>query len=493
MSLMDLSVSQLQSGLAAGEFLAVDVCQAYLDTIERLDGNLAAFLHVDSGAAMQLADAIDHRRETGQARSALAGIPIAVKNNICLRGGATTAGSRMLADFMSPYDATVIERLKAADAIVLGRTNLDEFAMGSSTENSCHGPTRNPWDLQRVPGGSSGGSAAAVAARMVPLALGSDTGGSIRQPASFCGVTGIKPTYGRVSRYGLVAFASSLDQIGALARTAEDVAHLLHVVAGHDHRDSTSARADVPPYVASLQDAPSAPTIGIIREHFDEGLNDDVQSSVREALRMMAANGARLVDLSMPHSRYAIATYYIIAPCEASSNLARYDGAHYGFRAPHAEDPAAEGPLVAMYRTTRSLGFGPEVKRRIMLGTYALSAGYYDAYYLKAMKVRRLIRQDYDDAFRKVDLIAGPVSPIPAFRLGEKIDNPLEMYLSDLYTVSANLAGVPAMSVPCGRSRDGLPIGLQLQAPAFDETRLLQIAHWYQQLTEWHWQRPGAA
>ncbi len=489
MTVVDLTVSQLKEGLLTGAFSATDLCQAYLDEIDRQNDEVKAFLHVDSAAAMQLAHAVDLRREAQQPLGHLAGIPIAVKDNLCMRGGATTCGSRMLADFISPYDATVIEKLKAADAIILGRTNLDEFAMGSSTENSVQGPTHNPWDLNRVPGGSSGGSAAAVAARMTPLALGSDTGGSIRQPASLCGVTGLKPTYGRVSRYGLVAFASSLDQIGPIAQTAEDAALLLQVIAGHDVRDSTSA--PISPFSAAIDQSPHELRIGVVREHFEDGLHDEVRSCVQDALDAFQQRGAKLVELSMPRSRHAIATYYIIASSEASSNLSRYDGAHYGFRSPNIEDPEGEGALDAMYRSTRSKGFGAEVKRRIMLGTYALSAGYYDAYYLKAMKVRRLICQEYQQAFEQVDVIVGPVSPVPAFRVGERTENPLEMYLSDLYTVSANLAGIPAMSLPCGFTDDGLPVGLHLQARAFQEQQLLSTAHWFQQFTDWHTRRPG--
>jgi aspartyl-tRNA(Asn)/glutamyl-tRNA(Gln) amidotransferase subunit A len=429
---------------------------------------------------------------------------------LCARGELTTCGSRMLADFRPPYDATVVARLRAADAVLIGRTNLDEFAMGGSGENSAFFATRNPWDLERIPGGSSSGAAACIAADMAPLSIGTDTGGSIRQPAGLCGVTGLKPTYGRVSRFGLVAFASSLDQIGPLARTAEDAALLLEVIAGHDPRDSTSIPVPVPNYTASLNQPLTGLRLGLVREHFGPGLDAEVASAVREAIRVYESLGAMVRELSMPHGKYGVATYYIIAPCEASSNLARYDGVHYGHRtderAMHeelaaerralieagrtAEAERLDNPLVRMYRQSRSEGFGPEVKRRIMLGTYALSAGYYDAYYLKALKVRRLIRQDYDAAFREVDLIAGPVTATPAFRIGEKSGDPLSMYLVDLYTVSANLAGVGGIVFPCGFSSNDLPIGLQLQAPPLEEERLLRAAHMFQQATDWHQRRP---
>jgi aspartyl-tRNA(Asn)/glutamyl-tRNA(Gln) amidotransferase subunit A len=387
---------------------------------------------------------------------------------------------------------------------------MDEFAMGSSTENSAFQTTRNPWDLDRVPGGSSGGSAACMAASLAPLAVGTDTGGSIRQPAAFCGVTGLKPTYGRVSRFGLVAFASSLDQIGPVARTAEDAALLLEVIAGHDSRDSTSANVRVPPYAETIGQPLENLRVGLVREHFGEGLDAEIERAIREAVKVYASLGATVKELSMPHSKYGIATYYIIAPCEASSNLARYDGVHYGYRcdekavldelvaertaceadADHAAADELDSPLVRMYRRTRSEGFGAEVKRRIMLGTYALSAGYYDAYYLKALKVRRLIRQDFDEAFQRVDLIASPAAPTPAYRIGEKTDDPLEMYLGDLYTVTASLAGIGGISMPCGFTQGGLPIGLQLMAPPFEEERLLRAAHMYQQATDWHRRRP---
>jgi aspartyl-tRNA(Asn)/glutamyl-tRNA(Gln) amidotransferase subunit A len=417
----------------------------------------------------------------------------------------------MLEHFTPPYDATVVARLKAADAVLIGKTNMDEFAMGGSTENSAFQKTANPWDLARIPGGSSGGAAACVAAGMAPLSVGTDTGGSIRQPAGLCGVTGLKPTYGRVSRYGLVAFASSLDQIGPLSRTAEDAALLLEVLAGHDPLDSTSVDAAVPAYHATVTQPLKNLKIGLVREHFGEGLDGEVDQAVREAVKVYESLGATVKWVSLPHGKYGVATYYIIAPCEASSNLARYDGVHYGHRTDEkklmaaladerakleaagqqAAAEALDNPLVRLYRQSRAEGFGPEVKRRIMLGTYALSAGYYDAYYLKALKVRRLIRKDYDEAFGQVDLIAGPVTTTTAFKLGEKVDDPLSMYLVDLYTVSANLAGIGGIAFPCAFSAAGMPIGLQLQAPPFAEEKLLQAAHMFQQVTEWHRRYPA--
>ena len=510
MSLIDLTATQLLAQLESGEVTSAEVTLAVLDQIERHDGKVGAFLRVNRGAALARAAEIDRKRQAGQPVGRLGGLPVAVKDVLCTQGEPTTCASRMLEGFCPPYDATVIARLKAADAVLVGKTNMDEFAMGGSNENSAFHVTRNPWDLSRIPGGSSGGSAACVAARMAPLAVGSDTGGSIREPAALCGVTGMKPTYGRVSRYGLVAFASSLDQVGPLAQTAEDAALLLEVLAGHDPLDSTSVPRPVPEYAASIRQPLDGLRLGLVREHFGEGLDGEVEAAVREAVRVYRSLGATVRELSMPHSKYAVATYYVIAPCEASSNLARYDGVHYGYRADQRKiaaeldeerarlaksgDRAAleqlDTALVRMYRRTRAEGFGPEVKRRVMLGTYALSAGYYDAYYLKALKVRRLIRQDFDRAFEEVDLIAGPVAPTTAFKIGEKVDDPLSMYLFDLYTVSTNLAGIAGISIPCGFSSNGLPIGLQLQAPPFEEERLLRGAHMFQQATDWHMKQP---
>jgi aspartyl-tRNA(Asn)/glutamyl-tRNA(Gln) amidotransferase subunit A len=481
------TVGELQGLLHSGAVTCADVADAHLDRIAAVDQRVAAFLHVDHDGVLSQAAAIDQRRRAGQPLGPLAGLPVAVKDNICTRGVRTTCASRMLELFVPPYDAHVIERLKAADALLIGRTNLDEFAMGSSCENSAFQVTHNPWDLAHAPGGSSGGSAAAVAAGMAPLALGSDTGGSIRQPASFCGVVGLKPTYGRVSRYGLVAFASSLDQIGPFAHDVAGAAALLEVLAGYDPRDSTSVDRPVPRYTQSLEQPLAGLRIGVAREHFVEGLDPEVERAIRASIDVYKGLGAAVRDVSLPHSRLCVAVYYIVSSSEASSNLARYDGVHYGFRAAEFDD------MIDMYAATRGAGFGDEVKRRIMLGTYALSSGYYDAYYLKALKVRRLIRNDFDAAFHDVDVLLSPVSPTPAFRIGELVDDPLAMYLMDIYTISANLAGLPAISVPCGRSSGGLPIGLQLLAPPFEEERLLRAARMYERETEWHRQRAEVA
>lgn len=506
MSLCSSSATELLGKLETGEVSSVDLTSACLRQIAAQDGAIHAFVRVDSEAALARAAEIDRRRRAGQALGALAGLPVAIKDNLCTQGEPTTCASRMLEHFVPPYDATVVARLKQADAVLIGKTNMDEFAMGGTTETSYFGPTCNPWDPRRVPGGSSGGAAAALAAGMTPLSVASDTGGSIRQPAAFCGVTGLKPTYGRISRYGLVAFASSLDQIGPLGRSVPDVALLLNVLAGHDPRDSTSAHAPVPDYLDSVQQPLDGLTVGLVREHFGQGLDAEVEAAVRAAVQVYRARGATVREISLPHSKYAIATYYIIAPSEASSNLARYDGVHYGYRTDEAamlaewheqrRQLAARGdeqglqdldsPLVRLYRRSRAEGFGAEVKRRIMLGTYALSAGYYDAYYLKALRVRRLIREDFDAAFREVDVIAGPVAPTPAYLRGEKTGDPLAMYLGDLYTVSANLAGLAAISLPCGFTAAGLPIGLQLQSPPMQEERLLRAANMFQQATDWH-------
>ena len=482
-------VARLFQQLESREVSAVEVTRAFLDRIESADAKIGAFLSVNADGALAQAKRIDDKRSKGEPLGALAGLPVGVKDVICTEGLTTTCASRMLEDFKPPYDAHVIEKLKAADAVILGKLNMDEFAMGSSSENSAFKPVRNPWDTARTPGGSSGGSAAAVAARMAPLTLGTDTGGSIRQPASFCGVVGLKPTYGRVSRYGLVAFASSLDQIGPLASDVTGAAMLLQTIAGHDHRDSTSVDRPVPDYLASLDRPLKDLKIGIAAEHFQAGLNPEVEQAVRGAIGLYDSLGAEIREIHLPHTQYAVATYYLIAPSEASSNLARYDGVHYGFRSANF-DPKN---MIDMYETTRGEAFGAEVKRRIMIGTYALSAGYYDAYYLKALKVRRLIRQDFDKAFEEVDLIASPVSPAPPFKIGELADDPLAMYLSDIYTLSANLAGLPGISIPCGLSMAGenpLPIGLQLLAPPFEEERLLRAARMYERETDWHTRQP---
>ncbi len=509
MSLLDLTASEALSRLESGAISSVELTQACLDAIERTDERVGALLLRMPEQALEVARDIDRRRAQGEPLGALAGLPVVVKDVFCTRIGPTTCGSKILAQFHAPYDATVVERLRAANAVLIGKTNLDEFAMGSTTENSAFQLTRNPWDLSRVPGGSSGGAAAAVAARQVALSVGTDTGGSIRQPAAFCGVVGLKPTYGRVSRYGLVAFASSLDQAGPLTRTAEDAARLLQALAGHDPRDSTSAPVPVPDYLTAIRQPLTNLRIGLVQEHFGEGLAPEVERAVREAVATLKSLGAEIRDVSLPHSKYGVAAYYVIAPCEASSNLARYDGAHYGYR---TDEPSMlaelaaerkqleaqggtaaerlESPLVRMYQRTRTEGLGLEVKRRIMLGTFALSAGYQNRYYVKALKVRRLIREDYDKVFQSVDVVLGPTTPSCAYALGEKTGDPLSMYLGDLYTVGANLAGLPAISIPCGFDSAGLPIGLQLQGPAFSEERLLQVAHGFQSATDWHTRRP---
>ena len=510
MNFLVSSATDLIDQLESGAVSSVALTQGFLDRITSCDTPVRALCSVTAEDAWGRAREIDGRRASGQRTGRLAGIPVAVKDVLCTRDQLTTCGSRMLSRYAPPYDATVITRLLAADAVLLGKTNMDEFAMGSSTENSAFGPTGNPWDTRRAPGGSSGGAAAAIAASMAPLSVGSDTGGSIRQPAAFCGVVGLKPTYGRVSRYGLVAFASSLDQIGPLAGNAHDAALLLEVIAGHDPLDSTSADRAVPRYTELLNQPLKGLKVGIVESHFEAGLDDEIASAVRRAVSIYQQLGATVHPVSLPHSRYAIAAYYVIASCEASGNLARYDGVHYGYRTDErkvheelagerrrlleagetARADQVDSPLVRMYRRTRAEGFGDEVKRRIMLGTYALSAGYYDAYYLKALKVRRRIRDDFDAAFREVDVIAGPVTPTPAFPLGERTDDPLAMYLGDLYTVSANLAGIPAVSFPCGFTVSGLPIGIQLQAAPFEEARLLHAAHQFQRETDWHTMRP---
>ena len=487
------SAGAIRDAIAAGRVSAVEVCRACLERIEAVNPSLNAFNHIAADRALARAMDIDRRRAAGASAGPLAGVPVALKDNLCVRGMPTTASSRILDRFIPPYDATVVQRIEAAGAVIVGKTNCDEFAMGSSTENSAYGPGRNPWATDRTPGGSSGGSAAAVAARCAPLALGSDTGGSIRQPASFCGVVGLKPTYGRVSRYGLLAFASSLDQIGPIATTASDAALALGVLAGPDRADATTSRQPVPDFVAAMTGDVAGLRIGVPRAFVTEGVDDGVRGAFDEALDTLRRAGATLVDIDLPHARYAIPVYYLVATAEASSNLARYDGVRYGHRAAAAET------LKEMYSRTRDQGFGPEVKRRIMLGTYVLSAGYYDAFYLKAQQVRTRLRQDYDAAFEQADVVAMPTSPTPPFRLGEKTDDPLQMYLADVFTVSANLVGLPAISVPCGfveRSErpersERLPVGLQLTGRMFDESTLLRMADSYQRITDWHTQAPS--
>lgn len=464
------TIPEIHRSFRRGELSPVDLTRTILARIEKLDPELHCYLTVDAAGALAQAEAAAARLARGEG-TLLTGIPLAIKDIIVTRGLRTTCASRILENFLPPYDATVMTRLRDAGAVILGKVNLDEFAMGSSTENSAFGPTRNPWQPEYIPGGSSGGSAAAVAADLCVASLGSDTGGSIRQPAAHCGVVGLKPTYGRVSRYGLVAYASSLDQIGPITKRVVDAAILLQAIAGPDPRDATAAPLPVPDYLAALDQAPGRWRLGIPREYFGPGVDPEVEAAVKKALEVFAGHGAELVDVSLPHTEYAVAAYYLIATAEASSNLARYDGVKYGFREAGAKE------LLDMYYQTRVQGFGPEVRRRIMLGTYALSAGYYEAYYKKASQVRTLIREDFLQVFQTCDLIATPVAPTPAFRIGEKIDDPLKMYLSDIFTISANLAGIPALSVPCGLSSRGLPIGLQLLAGPFQEALLLQAAH----------------
>jgi aspartyl-tRNA(Asn)/glutamyl-tRNA(Gln) amidotransferase subunit A len=482
--MIDRSAVQLLAALHQGEVSAEGLTGQFLEAIRQRDPLVQAFLLVDEAAALEQARAVDQKRRQGAPLGALAGLPVALKDVLCVQGQRTTCGSKILANFKPPYDAHVVSRLRQADAVLLGKTNLDEFAMGSSTENSAYQITRNPWNLTRIPGGSSGGSAAAVAAGMAPLALGTDTGGSIRQPASLCGVVGLKPTYGRVSRYGLVAFASSLDQIGPFGHEVADVALLLETIAGHDPRDSTSVAEPVPPYRRQLDEPMRPLTIGVPREYFGAGLDAEVEQAVRAALAVYQCQGATLKEISLPSSPAAVATYYLVATAEASSNLARYDGVHFGHRAPVHKD------LIDMIARSRGEGFGKEVKRRIMLGTYALSSGYKDAYYVKALQVRRLIKNDFDRAFALCDVIMGPIAPTPAFKIGEKSGDPLAMYLSDIYTIAANLAGNPAISVPCGFTKAGLPIGLQIMAVPFAEEKLLRVARQYERATDWHTQRP---
>lgn len=488
-NLRELSCVELRERIATGKLSARAAVEASLGAIKQCNGRVGAFLSVFEEPALKQAERVDARAAAGEKLGALAGVPVAVKDNMCTSFGMTTCASKILKNFHSPYDATVVERLLAADAVIVGKTNMDEFAMGSSTENSGLGRTVNPWDAERVPGGSSGGSAAAVAARMCPAALGSDTGGSIRQPASFCGVVGLKPTYGRVSRYGLVAYGSSLDQIGPMTRSVADAALLLNVIAGRDEKDSTSISEQTAPvsdYHARLDEPVKGLRIGIVPQ-LNAGAANGVADAVAAAIQAYRQMWAEVVEIDMPHFDYAVASYYLVATAEASSNLARYDGVHYGHRTAEA------GDHIEVYSKSRAEAFGPEVKRRIMLGTYALSSGYYDAYYLKALKVRNLIRLDFEKAFEKCDCIMMPVSPTTAFRLGEKTAEPLQMYLSDVYTIAANLAGVPAVSIPCGFDGEQLPVGLQILTPAFTEDRLLRIARMYEAQTEWHRQRPAIA
>ena len=471
------NIELLSNRISRGETTALAVVELAITAAENLNETLNAFLQIDRVGALKRAERLDENKRSNNKDSnptSLLGVPIGIKDNICVRGLQTSCGSQILGDYHPPYNATVIERLLEAGAVVIGKTNCDEFAMGSSNENSAFGPVKNPWDTSRVPGGSSGGSAAAVASGIVPVALGSDTGGSVRQPASLCGIVGLKPTYGRNSRYGLVAFGSSLDQVGIFGRTVVDVARILKVTAGSDPKDATTADVPVPDYVAELTGDVQGLRIGVPRALFGEGLNHEVRVAVENAIETYRALGAEIVDVELPHAKYCIAVYYIIATAEASSNLARYDGVRYGFRAEQVPE------LRAMYRRTRDEGFGAEVKRRVMLGTYVLSAGYYDAYYRKAQQVRSLLKEDFRKAFESCQAIITPTSPTPAFLLGEKVDDPLAMYLNDIYTVTANLAGIPGLNVPCGFSSSRLPIGFQLVGPSWSEARLFKMADAYE-------------
>ncbi len=481
---MTETVKQWLDCLNSKQISAKESVELVLERVNATDKKINALLSVRAEHALAQAEKIDNARANGEQLGALAGLPIAVKDLLCEKNIECTCASKILKGYFPPYNATVIEKLKSAGAIIVGRLNMDEFAMGSSTENSAFKQTRNPWDTERSPGGSSGGSAASVAARQFPLTIGTDTGGSIRQPAALCGVTGLKPTYGRVSRYGLVAYASSLDQIGPLTLNTEDAAIAMNVIAGHDPKDSTSADIPVPDYTANLEEKITGMKIGVPKEYFQTGIDAEVNSAVKTALDKLQNLGAEIIEISLPHTDYAIATYYIVATAEASSNLARYDGIHYGARAADAKN------LADVYKKSRREGFGDEVIRRIILGTYVLSSGYYDAYYLKALKVRTLIKQDFDKAFEKVDAIITPTSPTTAFKIGEKTDDPLQMYLSDIFTVSVNLAGIPGISVPCGFSKSGLPIGMQLLAKPFAEETILKIANAYQRETDFHKQKP---
>jgi len=476
------TIHEARDALRRGEVSSVDITRAVLERIEAIDGRLRSYLRTTPDDALAAAEEADRRRARGDDHPLL-GIPLAIKDVLCTAGVETTCGSRILKGFVPPYDATVVARLRRAGAVLLGKTNTDEFAMGSSTESSGYQITHNPWDLSRVPGGSSGGSAAAVAADECVGALGSDTGGSVRQPAAFCGVAGLKPTYGRVSRYGLAAFASSLDQVGPLAKDVTDCALLLGAIAGYDPRDSTSANLPVPDYAAALRPDATGMRLGLPREYFSDGMQPEVEQAVRAAVDVWTALGAEVIEVSMPHTAYALPAYCLIAPAEASANLARYDGVRYGLSHPEAAD------IWEAYRRTRQEGFGAEVKRRIMLGTYALSAGYYDAYYLKAQKVRTLIKGDFDRVFERCDALVVPTTPTTAFAIGERVDDPLRMYLGDIYTLPLNLAGVCGISIPCGFA-DGLPIGVQVLGDAYDEETILRLAYAYEQATDWHTRRP---
>ena len=478
-----LTIHELQEKLRAGSVTSLDITESVFRKIESVEDRVHSYITLTGEIAIKQAREADRRIKEGNAGE-LTGIPIALKDILCTKGIRTTCGSRILETFIPPYDATVVRKLKDDGAVLVGKTNMDEFAMGSSTETSGFGITKNPWDLDRIPGGSSGGSAAAVAADECIASLGSDTGGSIRQPAALCGVVGMKPTYGRVSRFGLTAFASSLDQIGPITKDVEDCTIMMNIISGHDSNDSTSVPAEVPDYREFLSRDIMGWTVGIPGEYFIEGIDPEVKAATDKAIKTLAGLGVKCVEISLPHTEYCVAVYYIIAPAEASSNLARYDGVRYGFRAPDAED------LLDMYKKTRSSGFGAEVKRRIMLGTYSLSSGYYDAYYKKASQVRTLIKHDFDRAFKKCDVILTPTTPTPAFRIGEKVDNPLQMYLFDIFTMSANLTGIPGISVPCGYTKNGLPMGIQFMANHFEEGKLFRVASAFENNSKIERRRP---
>ena len=484
MSLCSQTVHKLHTQLKNRSITATQILADVYDRIKQVEDQVGGYITLAEETAFETAEMIDQRLQKGENLPKLAGIPIAIKDVICTKGVRTTCGSKILANFVPPYDATVIKKLKEQGAVIVGKTNMDEFAMGSSTENSAYQLTRNPWDFSTIPGGSSGGSAAVVSADTAILSLGSDTGGSIRQPAALCGNVGLKPTYGRVSRFGLIAFASSLDQIGPFTKDIRDSAIALNAICGHDSMDSTSAKFDVPNFEESLINDIEGIKIGLPNEYFLDGIDPEVEVSVRQAIEQLEQLGATIHQISMPHTEYAIATYYIIAPAEASANLARYDGVRFGYRATETND------LESMYKLSRSQGFGPEVKRRIMLGTYSLSSGYYDAYYLKAQKVRTLIKQDFDQAFETVDVIVTPTSPTAAFKFGARTNDPLQMYLSDIFTAPSSLAGIPGVSIPCGITKDRLPIGLQFLAPPFAEEKLLRVAYTFEQTTDHHLQKP---
>ncbi len=484
MELYQKTIHEIAADLKAKKVSSIELTKATMTHLKAVEPKVQSFITITEEVALAQAAEADKRLASGNNITPLTGVPLGIKDLLCTKGVQTTCASKMLEGFKPPYNATVVERLNAAGAIMLGKTNMDEFAMGSSTETSYYQKTKNPWNLSCVPGGSSGGSASCVSADQAFGSLGSDTGGSIRQPAALCGIVGLKPTYGRVSRYGLIAFASSLDQIGPMTKDVEDCALMMNVIAGHDERDSTSANVAVPDYTVEMKKSIKGLKIGIPKEFFPKGMNPEVTAATQKAIDQLKSLGTEIHEISLPHSPYSLAAYYVLAPSEASSNLARYDGVRYGLRVPGEN-------IVEMYSKTRAAGFGPEVKRRIMLGTYALSSGYYDAYYLKALKVRRLIKQDYDQAFEKVDVIVTPTVPNPAFKFGEKTDNPLTMYLEDIFTISINIAGVPALSLPCGLSKTDLPIGLQIIGKPFDEATLLKAAYAYEQSTDWHKKKPS--